>query len=311
LDLSSHEQRRILHMLFKLSNTEHTSNIKKPKVDWNGPSSHPAFEPFTAGIPMSWDQFDNVATQGYVELSYACSMENVKLKMRQRLAATVGGWGHLSDDQAQLASSIVWWATLDSVPEEVVKVIVFMIRNFSSINAAFAGLNGDGDNSLNHKEFVHNLARVGCCRTKKIKEQGYVVPDSQALMQETYDLDDAAQIEQLTIVYRFLDTSNDGEISRKEFDALERIWKELHQSMVEFKNDMVTCYGSLGEAYEQADEDNSDALSYDELLVLVKATRFVGPVKHIFLFMDTNGDKEIQKYEFEILNDYVAPLGAD
>mmetsp|Transcript_78708 Transcript_78708/g.138856 ORF Transcript_78708/g.138856 Transcript_78708/m.138856 type:complete len:1576 (+) Transcript_78708:47-4774(+) len=313
LDLVSHEQRRVLHVLVRLSNAEHISNIKKPKVDWNGPQAHPEFVPFTAGIPLSWENFDAINTQGNVELSYACSMENVKLKTRRRLAATVGGWGNLPDDQATLASSINFWATLESVPEEVVKVIVFMIRNYSSINSAFGKLNGDGDNSLNHKEFVSNLQRVGCCRSKKVKEQmtGFVLQDSQAL--ESYDEHDSVQYEQLSSVYRFLDSSNDGEISRKEFDALERIWKELHQSMYEFKKDMETCYGTLSSAYETADEDGSDALSFEEFTILVQATRFDGPIKQIFLFMDMNGDDEIQKYEFELLNDYAEdpPLGLD
>ena len=34
-------------------------------------------------------------------------------------------------------------------------------------------------------------------------------------------------------VFRYLDTSHDGDISRKEFETLERVWRELQQSMYE------------------------------------------------------------------------------
>ena len=35
-------------------------------------------------------------------------------------------------------------------------------------------------------------------------------------------------------VFRYLDTSHDGDISSKEFETLERVWRELQQSMYEF-----------------------------------------------------------------------------
>ena len=34
-------------------------------------------------------------------------------------------------------------------------------------------------------------------------------------------------------VFRYLDTSHDGDISRREFETLERVWRELQQSMYE------------------------------------------------------------------------------
>ena len=34
-------------------------------------------------------------------------------------------------------------------------------------------------------------------------------------------------------VFRYLDTSHDGDISAREFETLERVWRELQQSMFE------------------------------------------------------------------------------
>ena len=50
------------------------------------PRERPHFEQFTTGVPLSWDELNGIPRSGVVELSYLCSLDNVKLKLRRRLA---------------------------------------------------------------------------------------------------------------------------------------------------------------------------------------------------------------------------------
>ncbi|CAK8990587.1 unnamed protein product [Durusdinium trenchii] len=116
-----------------------------------------------------------------------------------------------------------------------------MIRTWKSTDAAFSALNTQPDNMLNHKEFVDGLTKAGCCKPKRPAPRLLARPrprgttSSARLMPSprSEDEEDATQLETLSSVFRYLDTSHDGDISRKEFETLERVWRELHQSIYE------------------------------------------------------------------------------
>eukprot|EP00930_Biecheleria_cincta_P016398 TRINITY_DN13353_c1_g1_i3.p1 TRINITY_DN13353_c1_g1~~TRINITY_DN13353_c1_g1_i3.p1 ORF type:complete len:1543 (-),score=251.14 TRINITY_DN13353_c1_g1_i3:233-4861(-) len=295
-DLASGEQRRCLHLIIKLANSEHVSNVKQTEVDWNGPNGLvPHFEPFTAGIPMSWDQYDFINTKGVVRLRYSCAVDHVNIKARKRLAATSGGWSNLPQNPQ---GSVEHWAVLNHIPNNVVRVIVFLIRNWKSIDAAFENCNLDGDSSLNHREFVERLARVGCCRSPK-KKGAKNEPEG-----ENYDAEDPAQLEALSSVYRFLDSSNDGEISRNEFSVLRAVWKEIEQSMHELHKDIMYHYESLESAHMTADLNANGGLSKKEYYLLLARCDFDGPSEQIFMYLDRNANDEISKDEFMLLELY-------
>ncbi|CAE7478397.1 CML34 [Symbiodinium natans] len=304
IDLAQWEQRRCLHTLVRLSNAEDAVNIKNPVMDKDANPNAPAFQPFVAGIPNSWAEWDNVPAQGIMQCSYNCAVDRQNLKVRRRLAATVGGWANLPDTAFDL------WSCLEDVPPEVLKVVVFMIRNWKSTDAAFTALNTQPDNMLNHKEFVDGLAKAGCCRTRRprLRTTNLTVPVGSRSVPGSpsgeWESDDSVQLDALSSVFRYLDTSHDGDISRREFETLERVWRELQQSMYELKNDLEIFYGSLTKAFEAIDVDESGAISFDEFRKCVEATQFDGPVMEIFMFVDLNGDQEIDGHEFFILEEY-------
>ncbi|CAE7490451.1 unnamed protein product [Symbiodinium sp. KB8] len=296
IDLAQWEQRRCLHTLVRLSNAEDAVNIKNPVMDKDANPNAPAFQPFVAGIPNSWAEWDNVPAQGIMQCTYNCAVDRQNLKVRRRLAATIGGWAHLPD------TAFDFWSCLEDVPPEVLKVVVFMIRNWKSTDAAFTALNTQPDNMLNHKEFVDGLAKAGCCRTRRPKIRTMTMsvalgsrglPGSPSGTEP--ESEDTGQLEALSSVFRYLDTSHDGDISRREFETLERVW---------LKNDLEIFYGSLTKAFEAIDQDESGAISFEEFRKCVEATQFDGPVTEIFMFVDMNGDQEIDGEEFFILEEY-------
>lgn len=303
IDLEQCDQRRCFHTLVRLASAEDSVNIKNPMIDKDANPNVPAFQPFVAGIPKSWDELENIPAQGLVQCTYNCAVDRQNLKVRRRLASLVGGWTHLPD------TAFDFWSCLDDVPQEVLKVVMFMIRQWGSTDAAFAALNTQPDNMLNLKEFVDGLTKAGCCKARRPKKIG--VPGLQSAIAKPMmrsdvpdDETDAPQVEVISSVFRYLDTSHDGDISAREFETLERVWRELQQSMFELKRDLEVYYGSLQNAFEAIDLDESGAISFEEFKKCVEATHFDGPVQEIFMFIDLNGDAEIDGPEFFELENY-------
>lgn len=286
IDLEQCDQRRCFHTLVRLASAEDSVNIKNPMIDKDANPNVPAFQPFVAGIPKSWDELENIPAQGLVQCTYNCAVDRQNLKVRRRLASLVGGWTHLPD------TAFDFWSCLDDVPQEVLKVVMFMIRQWGSTDAAFAALNTQPDNMLNLKEFVDGLTKAGCCKARRPKKIG--VPGLQSAIAKPMmrsdvpdDETDAAQVEVISSVFRYLDTSHDGDISAREL-----------------KRDLEVYYGSLQNAFEAIDLDESGAISFEEFKKCVEATHFDGPVQEIFMFIDLNGDAEIDGPEFFELENY-------
>ncbi|CAJ1340418.1 unnamed protein product, partial [Effrenium voratum] len=297
-DLAVWEQRRCFHTMVRLSSSEDAVNIKNPMLDKDANPNTPSFQPFVAGIPKSWDDMDNIPTQGLVQCTYNCAVDRQNLKARRRLASNVGGWIYLPD------TPFDFWSCLEDVPPDVLKVVMFMIRTWKSTDAAFSALNVQPDNMLNHKEFVEGLTKVGCCKTRRPRQKGNLLTMSagaRGMLSPKEDEEDSAQVEAISSVFRYLDTSHDGDISRKEFETLERVWRELQQSMYELKRDLDVFYGSLQKAFEAIDVDESGAISFQEFRKCVEATHFDGPINEIFMFLDLNSDNEIDGEEFFVL----------
>jgi len=338
LDLAVNEQRRILHFLIKLAAAENPINLKKPRIDRTGPNLIPKWENFVSGIPLSWENIDAIPERGVFDATYMCSMENVRLRVRRRFAGPgLGGWIGLPEEPVELTRIIRWWTVLEAVPQDVIRVLVFLVTDFNSLGDAFSTCDVNGDGKLNHKEFCGQLLKSGF----RVGGAGYKAPippislpasprDSPELHEgrPTTPRRDSAKrkgpgpdgiqkpplspgeakvqedqaMEALTMVYRFLDASNDGDISLKEFELLQGIWRELWQSMWEFKNHLLECFGSLENAWLVGDRDDSNMLEYTEFQRLCKFRSFNGPVRQIFLYLDKDGDDRIALQEWMLLD---------
>eukprot|EP00931_Biecheleriopsis_adriatica_P034888 TRINITY_DN20125_c0_g1_i1.p1 TRINITY_DN20125_c0_g1~~TRINITY_DN20125_c0_g1_i1.p1 ORF type:complete len:1674 (+),score=304.30 TRINITY_DN20125_c0_g1_i1:79-5022(+) len=326
LDLAVEEQRKTFHVLLTLASAEHFRNIREPMIDRTGPNEvAPHFENFEAGIPVAWETYDNIDKQGVVQCGYACSIESVSFKTRYKLSQKVGGWTSLAPAK-EVQSSIKWWSVLDNgtVLPEVIKTIVFMIHQFGTLDAAFSFCNEDGDTRLTHKEFVDTLAKAGCLRSKPNKsakgknaKPGLTLPHMAAQKErkltpaeaaEFYDPSDTKQHEQLSNVYRYLDTSLDGDISRAEFGALERIWNELRQAMHEFKMLLAIHYGKVEDAYWDNDHDDDRRIGIHEFEVMAARSCYKGPYQQIFMFLDYHGKNELTPDEFMLMDEIGPPL---
>eukprot|EP00929_Paragymnodinium_shiwhaense_P094911 TRINITY_DN5576_c0_g1_i2.p1 TRINITY_DN5576_c0_g1~~TRINITY_DN5576_c0_g1_i2.p1 ORF type:complete len:1720 (-),score=341.75 TRINITY_DN5576_c0_g1_i2:98-5257(-) len=322
LDLSVLEEKRILHSLLRLAQAEHPTNLKRPRIDWTGGGN---WDSFVSGIPLSWDNFDVIPNKGVFEATYMCSMEFVRLRSRRRLAGSgLCGWTTMPEEPAELAKELHFWAVLDDVPNEVVRVLVFLVGWAPDLKEAFRRCDASNKGCLNHKEFVHQLALAGCCRpvhcqpgsptgkprsTKSApKSQAKSAAPSASGVEANSSTkeshapghadDNKEQIDALTQVYRYLDTTNDGDISKKEFETLEAIWREMWQSMFELKTLLCDCLGGLTEVWQAFDREDEDHMVFAEFEKLVLMANYDGPTRQIYMYLDADNDERISLEEW-------------
>jgi hypothetical protein len=356
-DLSLEEQRRCLSFLTQLAAVEHHKNIKRPQIDWRGPHPNPEWDNFMAGIPITWTNYDAIASKGLFECTYTCSMDGVSYRERRKLAAKIGGWTNLPEGKIELSSWMIWWCILDDIPREVILVLEFCLKNFESLGRVFDVVDANKDRTVTFREFMSGMKR-------KMKECGFggrpdskddskrkpkkkdeiedstekkdVVPDGTEneerddkqekekddkkmlgrrggklnaesrpaggeawVGKQGYDEDRITEI--LTTCFKFLDPNNDAELSQREFEVMEGIWKELQLTLYEFVQHITDCFGSLENAWVVTDVDHSEAVDYDEFEHLAQLWQFDGPVKHIFMFLDRDGNGAIGLTEWMAL----------
>jgi len=106
-------------------------------------------------------------------------------------------------------------------------------------------------------------------------------------------IDDERLIEILTLTFKFLDPNNDAELSFKEFQVFEGIWRELKLTMWECYQHITDCFGTLENAWTHADIDESGTLEFEEFETLAKNWQFDGPVRQIFMYLDKDGTGSI------------------
>lgn len=111
----------------------------------------------------------------------------------------------------------------------------------------------------------------------------------------------------LTEVFRYLDPNDSGNVSVKEFSALNGIWRELRQTMWEFVQHLRTRFGTLADAWDEADADGNGSLDNGEFLDLAVRWAFDGPVLPIYMFLDKDGGGSISKTEWMMLETIEEP----
>jgi len=161
VDLRNYEQRKSLSLFVSLQNQETPNCIAKAKIDRDGPRSEPHWDTFIAGVPLSWDQCDNVPQHGIFEGMYNSSADFMRMKVRRKLAHSIGGWTNIPEDQFELKNYVQLWAVLDELPIEVVQWANFCVSKYPSLTDTFTACDKSGDGNLSLKEFVEGFLQLG------------------------------------------------------------------------------------------------------------------------------------------------------
>merc|ERR1719323_690394 len=100
----------------------------------------------------------------------------------------------------------MWWASLEA-PSDVIDFMEFLVSHFDDLNTPFLEIDGyTGNGQISLREFEEGVKNLKCSRFKGRNESARIAN-----------------------VFRFLDPSGEGQISRREWDILDFMWREMRQ----------------------------------------------------------------------------------
>merc|ERR1712032_831040 len=198
-----------------------------------------------------WDTFEKMPKGGFFDVEYMCSPEDRNFQFRQQCLEKYGCW---SLDVAE--EEVLWWAALSEAPEDVLEFLEFLTANFADVFEAFTAIDGVGGNGvITRKEFAEGYKEIGC---KKFEGEN--------------------ELERINAVFRYLDPSGEGEVSRDEWAVLDQFWKEIKLSIHEFVSFCSRHFGEeLANTWEFLDDDGSGEIDQDEWVEAIRKLGYFGP----------------------------------
>jgi len=211
------------------------------------------------GIPQSWNAFNKMPHEGKFRGVYLCSPEERNFKVRRDNLLKYGYW-----EMDITQNEVRWWAGLQEAPEDVIIYVEWMIPRHASVDAAYHSL-WSSHNAGSPRGFnIHSFERG-------LLGQGFKLFDGQN------------QHERIRTLFRYLDVSQEGEVSIGEWRVLKLLWQEIELSVEEFEKFVHrTFQGSLRLAWDFFDEDASGEITFQEFKEAVNKVGYFGPVKQTF-----------------------------
>lgn len=277
-DLRFNDQRVAALALFKLMAAEKWGNLKDAEYaadDEGGPMDETNF--WRAAKEVS---LEKCPCAGTFTGRYICAPEDRDFKTRRGLLETYG-FRKLQAGEADVR----WWASLFETPQEVLEFVEWLVPRFPDLTKAFHEIDGSveggsfANDQVTLKEFEGGLEKLGC---KK-----FAGPDEK---------------ESIAAVFRFLDPTGEGTISKGEWGVLELLYREIRLSISEFVWFLQrTVGGGLEQWWGALDHDGSGEISFKEWKSACKKLGFYGATKQIFKYMDKDDQSSVSFEEFREL----------
>lgn len=280
LQLENFDDRTALLLIIKLATKERLTNIQRPRwIKGDGIE-----DPLTFGLPRSWEIFTNIPTEGTVYINYKCAPEDRNFKARKANLETYGNW---PCDVTQ--NEVLWWASTNEVPVDVMEFLEFLIEDYDDVYDAFDEIKRPTSSVLTLRDFEQGLRRLNCTKFKGRRE-----------------------MEQIMGVFRYLDPSGEGQVSRSEWGILELLHKEMVYSIKEFVHFCQRSFGNdLNAAWAVFDLNGDNFISEAEWVSVARSSAYFGPTLPIFRFLDKDDEGTIAFEEFEELHKFHEPPGPD
>jgi Ca2+-binding EF-hand superfamily protein len=283
LNFAVYEQRLCASLFVALANKERRENL----TDFSFQKADGTFDPLQLGLPRRWDRFDQMEKAGIFRATYKCSPEDRKFHVRKQMFEDYGFW-KLPVEESQ----VMWWADINSAPNDVLEFLTFVCRSFESVEKAFRFIDGEGGNGeISLTEFREGI--------KKMKFKKF---DPSNKSRQSSKSTKSSEEERIKGLFRYLDPSGEGSISLREFDVLKLLWNEVNLCIREFVQFLVRTIGDdLDEVWGFFDDDGSGEIDADEWVECCKNCGYFGPVMPIFRFLDQDGQGSIESEEFSEL----------
>ena len=175
---------------------------------------------------------------------------------------------------------VTWWAAANEAPEDVLEFLFWMRAKFRDTHEAFEAFDGpDGNGVLGLREFEEGMRLLKCKKFKGKDEK-----------------------QRWTAIFRFLDPSGEGQVSKEEFLTLDAFWAEVEFSIREFMDWANRTFGKdLKKLWKALDEDGGGSIQRDEWESSLDKVGYFGPSGPIFSFIDDDDGGEISWNEFQML----------
>lgn len=274
-DFAKYDQRLAANVFFGLANAEKRDNISNFRY------THPdgTIDKLEQGVPRSWDTFTRMPKEGTFHFTYKCSPQDRKFALRKSLLHQYGKWKvDVNEDQ------VTWWAAANEAPEDVLEFLFWMRAKFKDTRKAFEAFDGpDGNGVLGLREFEEGMRQLKCKKFKGKDEK-----------------------QRWTAIFRFLDPSGEGQVSKDEFLTLDTFWAEVEFSIFEFMDWASRTFGKdpLKKLWRALDEDGGGSIQRDEWETSLDKVGYFGPSGPIFSFIDDDDGGEISWNEFQMLKGF-------
>mmetsp|Transcript_112506 Transcript_112506/g.195237 ORF Transcript_112506/g.195237 Transcript_112506/m.195237 type:complete len:1491 (+) Transcript_112506:137-4609(+) len=274
LDFAFYDQRMTANLLMNISKNETPFNLKNPKyVRPDG-----TVDPLPLGVPRSWEVYDKMPKGGQFTVSYICAPEDRSFKARKQLFEDYGHWKMDVEEE-----EVMWWASLSEAPEDVLEYLEFLITKYDDMEQAFKAIDGeDGNGQITLREFEEGYQEMGC---KKFAGK-----------------DESKRVEH---VFRYLDPSGEGQVSKDEFMVLQLLFKEIVLSIKEFVEFCERTFSEdLADTWRFLDDDGSGSIDEQEWTEACRKIGYCGPVSSIFNYLDKDDEGTVSLDEFEELSKF-------
>jgi len=271
LDLAEHDQRLAFHMVLCIRNKEAQDNLR----DYSYTLPDGTVDAFPGGIPRSWDLLDRIPKTGVFRASYNSAPEDRNYAERGRLMQRYGFWAPPPQEEVE------WWSSTNSAPIDVVEFVEWIYTKYRNIWKVFKIIDGvDGNGQITLREFEEGIDEMKC---KKF--------------------DGKDKLERIRNVFRYLDPSGEGQVSKGEWGVLEQLFREIQLSIKEFVDFCERTFGdNLDDAWAALDADQSGSIDEKEWEITCQALGFFGSLPPIFNFLDLDDEGTISLEEFHNLN---------
>jgi len=270
-NFAKYDQRLAANIFFGLANAEKRDNISNFR--YTLPDG--TIDKLEQGVPRSWDQFSRMPKEGVFHFTYKCSPQDRRFQFRKHLLLHYGKW---KVDVAE--NEVNWWAAAAEAPEDVLEFLFWLRNRFEDTQKAFEAFDGaDGNGVLGLREFEEGMRQLKCRKFRGREEK-----------------------QRWTAIFRFLDPSGEGQVSKEEFMTLDNFWAEVNFSIQEFLDWAERMFGpDLKILWDALDEDESGGIQRHEWEEVLDKVGYFGPSGPIFSYVDEDDGGTISWSEFQLL----------